>query len=100
MPMPAARMTDMHTCPMVVPPPTPHVGGPIAPPGVPVVLIGMLPSAPAPGNTSICCGPPDVIVKGSCTVLVQNRMAARCGDQTSHGGVILPPGQPTVLIGG
>jgi uncharacterized Zn-binding protein involved in type VI secretion len=27
-------------------------------------------------------------------------MAARVGDTTSHGGTILPPGAPTVLIGG
>ncbi|PLS83070.1 MAG: PaaR repeat-containing protein [Chloroflexi bacterium] len=26
--------------------------------------------------------------------------AARVGDLTTHGGVILPPGNPTVLIGG
>ena len=30
---PAARVTDMHTCPMVYPGPKPHVGGPILPPG-------------------------------------------------------------------
>ena len=42
MPQPAARVTDMHVCPMVTPglPPVPHVGGPLLPPGSPSVLIG------------------------------------------------------------
>ena len=39
---PAARITDMHTCPMFDGP-KPHVGGPILPPGKPTVLIGGLP---------------------------------------------------------
>ena len=41
---PAARITDMHTCPMVTPgvPPIPHVGGPILPAGCPTVLIAFL----------------------------------------------------------
>ena len=95
----AARVGDMHVCPMVIPPPTPHVGGPILPPGVPTVLAGGMPAAPAPGNTSVCCGPPDVIVKGSVTVLVQNRMWARMGDSLSHGGTIVM-GCPTILVGG
>ena len=98
--MPAARITDMHVCPMAVPPPTPHVGGPIGPPGVPTVLCGGVPAAPAPGNPCICTGPPDVILKGSATCLVQNRMWARIGDTTAHGGTIVGPGQVTVLIGG
>ena len=37
---PAARLTDMHTCPMVTGV-VPHVGGPILPPCEPTVLIGM-----------------------------------------------------------
>ena len=41
---PAARITDMHTCPMFDGP-KPHVGGPILPPGAPTVLIGGLPAA-------------------------------------------------------
>ena len=39
----AARVTDMHTCPMVTGV-VPHVGGPILPPGAPTVLIGGLPA--------------------------------------------------------
>ncbi len=97
---PAARLTDMHTCPLVTPglPPVPHVGGPIIGPGMPTVLIGMLPAA-AMGDMLTCVGPPDTIVKGSMTVFIGGRPAARMGDITAHGGVIIT-GFPTVLIGG
>ncbi len=97
---PAARLTDMHTCPMVTPgvPPIPHVGGPVSGPGVPNVLIGKLPAA-VMGDTLVCTGPPDVIAKGSATVMIGKRPAARMGDQTAHGGVIVL-GCPTVMIGG
>jgi uncharacterized Zn-binding protein involved in type VI secretion len=97
---PAARITDMHTCPMLTPgvPPIPHVGGPILPPGVPTVLIGNLPAA-VMGAQCMCVGPPDVILKGSATVLIQGRPAARMGDSTAHGGTIVA-GFPTVMIGG
>jgi len=44
-------------------------------------------------------GPPDVIVKGSATVLICSKPAARSGDQTGHGGAITL-GCPTVMIGG
>jgi uncharacterized Zn-binding protein involved in type VI secretion len=96
---PAARMGDMHTCPMVTPgtPPVPHVGGPILPPGCPTVLIGGQPAARVTDKCT-CVGPPDAIAKGSPTVLIGNLMAARIGDQTLHGGVITV-GLPTVLIG-
>jgi uncharacterized Zn-binding protein involved in type VI secretion len=96
---PAARITDMHTCPMVTPgvPPIPHVGGPILPAGCPTVLIGMLPAARV-GDMAVCVGPPDVIAKGSATVVIGNLPAARMGDQTAHGGVIVK-GEPTVMIG-
>ncbi|MET7030326.1 PAAR domain-containing protein [Sediminicola luteus] len=97
---PAARLTDMHTCPLVTPavPPIPHVGGPIVGPGVPNVLIGKMPAA-VMGDTLTCVGPPDVIIKGSATVMISKRPAARMGDQTAHGGVIVI-GCPNVLIGG
>jgi uncharacterized Zn-binding protein involved in type VI secretion len=94
---PAARVTDMHTCPMVTGV-VPHVGGPISPPGVPTVLIGGLPAATA-GNIAICTGPPDSIAMGSTTVLIGGSPAARIGDMTVHGGVIVA-GLPTVMIGG
>lgn len=97
---PAARLGDMHVCPMVTPglPPVPHVGGPILPPCVPTVLIGNIPAAVA-GTQCVCVGPPDVIVVGSATVLIGNKPAARMGDSTAHGGTIVG-GLPTVLIGG
>ncbi len=67
---PAARVTDMHTCPLVTGG-VPHVGGPILPPGSPTVLIGGLPAARV-GDLLTCAGPPDTII---------------------------PPGMPTVIIG-
>ncbi len=94
---PAARVSDMHTCPMVTGV-VPHVGGPILPPGCPTVLIGKLPAARATDQAT-CVGPPDVIAKGSGTVLIGKMPAARMGDSTGHGGVIIL-GCPTVLIGG
>ena len=69
--MPAARMGDMHTCPMVTPgtPPVPHVGGPILPPCMPTVLIGGMPAARM-GDMAVCVGPPDTIAMGCPTVLI------------------------------
>ncbi|MFZ6816484.1 PAAR domain-containing protein [Undibacterium sp. Rencai35W] len=97
---PAARLTDLHTCPMVTPglPPIPHVGGPIAGPGVPTVLIGKIPAA-CVGDMAVCVGPPDTIVKGSSSVMIGGRPAARLGDSTAHGGTIAL-GDFTVMIGG
>jgi len=97
---PAARLTDMHTCPMSTPgtPPVPHVGGPILPPCAPTVLVGGLPQARVT-DLATCVGPPDMIAQGAATVLVQGLPAARLGDTTVHGGVIVA-GMPTVLIGG
>ena len=85
---------------MVTPglPPIPHVGGPIAGPCVPTVLIGALPAAVV-GDMAICVGPPDSIVKGSATVMIGGRPAARMGDSTAHGGSS-GFGLPTVMIGG
>ncbi len=94
---PAARLSDMHTCPMVTGV-VPHVGGPILPPCEPTVLIGKMPAARM-GDMATCVGPPDTIAKGSATVLIGKKPAARLGDNTAHGGVIVV-GQPTVLIGG
>ena len=97
---PAARITDMHVCPMVTPglPPIPHVGGPILPPGAPTVLLGGLPAAVV-GGECVCVGPPDTIIKGSTSVLSGGQPAARMGDSTAHGGTIVL-GCPTILIGG
>jgi len=97
---PAARISDMHVCPMVTPgvPPIPHVGGPVLPPGAPTVLIGMLPAARM-GDMAVCVGPPDTIALGSMTVLISGKPAARMGDMCAHGGSIVV-GCFTVLIGG
>ena len=97
---PAARLTDLHTCPMATPgtPPVPHVGGPISGPGAPTVLVGNLPAARV-GDMAVCVGPPDSIVMGSATVLIAGVPAARMGDSTAHGGTI-SIGLPTVMIGG
>ena len=96
---PAARITDMHVCPMVTPgtPPIPHVGGPITGPGSPTVLIGGMPAA-VMGDMCTCVGPPDTIILGSTGVLIGGKPAARMGDSTAHGGTITL-GCPTVLIG-
>ena len=98
---PAARITDMHICPMqtpAFPSPIPHVGGPVTGPGVPTVLIGKIPAAVV-GDMCICTGPPDTITKGSSTVMIGGRPAARMGDTTAHGGTIAS-GCPNVMIGG
>ena len=93
---PAARVGDMHVCPMVTVL-VPHVGGPIMPPGVPTVLIGGMPAATVT-NMCTCVGPPDIIAMGSTTVLIGGLPAARMGDITAHGGTIVL-GCMSVLIG-
>ena len=94
---PAARVTDMHVCPMVTGI-VPHIGGPILPPCATTVLIGFLPAARIT-DLALCVGPPDMIVMGSTTVLIEFLPAARMGDSTVHGGVIVL-GCFTVIIGG
>ncbi|MBI1248795.1 type VI secretion protein [bacterium] len=92
---PAARITDMHTCPMTTGP-VPHVGGPIIL-GCPTVLIGGMPAARV-GDMVTCVGPPDTIAMGSPTVMIGGMPAARMGDECAHGGVIVL-GCPEVNIG-
>ena len=87
---PAARVTDQ-----IVSSATQGAPMPIIPPGVPTVLIGSMPAA-AVGDG---CGV-DTIVKGSATVMVGGKPAGRVTDTTAGGGVVMPPGEPTVLIGG
>ncbi len=91
---PAARLMDMHVCPMVTGV-VPHVGGPINI-GAPTVLIGKMPAARV-GDMCVCVGPPDTIAMGSTTVLIAGAPAARLGDTTVHGGKIVV-GLPTVMI--
>lgn len=92
---PAARLTDMHVCPMVTGV-VPHVGGPVVGPGAPNVLIGGLPAARV-GDVAACVGPPDTVLMGSFKVFIGGQPAARMGDMTAHGGSIVI-GMPTVLI--
>ena len=93
---PAARIGDMHLCP-VVEGIKPHGGGPITK-GEASVLIGYMPAARV-GDAAVCAGPTDTIATGSATVLIGNMPAARMGDSMSHGGFIVK-GCESVLIGG
>ncbi len=92
--LPAARVTDQTAHPGVV-----------TGPGVPTVLIGSLPAAVV-GDLHTCAFPPPAVhpptpfPKGSATVLIGGRPALRVGDMAGCGAPILPPGCPTVLIGG
>ena len=94
---PAARISDMHVCPMLTGV-VPHVGEPIIGPGAPTVFIAGMPAAVV-GDMVTCTGPPDSIIKGSATVMIGGKPAARLGDSTAHGGSIIL-GAPTVMIGG
>ena len=86
----AARVTDL-----IVSTATQGAPMPIVPPGTPTVLIAGL-AAAGLGDT---CGP-DAVIKGSSTVLIGGKQAARVTDSTAGGGIVMPPGAPTVLIGG
>jgi uncharacterized Zn-binding protein involved in type VI secretion len=80
---PAARMGDMHVCPMMNPgtPPPPHVGQQIIM-GSPTVLIcGQM--AARVGDPVMCSGPPDSIVAGCPTVLIGESATASAGAMTS-----------------
>lgn len=96
---PAARISDMHICPVITPgiPPVPHVGGPLLPPGSPVVFIGDLPAATL-GTRALCSGAVDTVIMGSTKVFICNTPAARMGDTCAHGGTIVT-GYPMVLLG-
>lgn len=125
---PAARMTDLvlqdaphchapiHP-PALVPTAVPHPALPLAIiKGEPTVLIGNMPAARLTDTTAPCVlpgcvpGGPGMIALGSATVLIGNMPAARVGDMTAHTacvapipspvGKVMPPGCPTVLIGG
>src|SRR5260370_42114184 len=92
---PAARIGDMHVCPMVTGL-VPHVGGPIIM-GSPNVMTGGQLQARVT-DMCTCVGPPDAIAKGSLGVITNGLCAARLSDLTVHGGSIVV-GLPTVLIG-
>jgi uncharacterized Zn-binding protein involved in type VI secretion len=93
---PAARVGDMHVCPMVTGT-VPHVGGPALPPGAVTVLIAGMPALRV-GDMLVCTGPPDTVIAGSASVVIGGMPAARMGDSTAHGGAIVV-GAPTVMIG-
>lgn len=65
--LPAARIGDLHVCPMVTGV-VPHVGGPFIL-GSPTVLVGMMPQSRVTDQL-VCVGPPDIAVMGVETVLV------------------------------
>ncbi len=92
----AARIGDMHVCPMTTGT-VPHVGGPVMNAAATVIIAG-LPAATV-GDMLTCAGPPDTIIKGSATVMIGGKPAARMGDSTAHGGSIIA-GAATVVIGG
>lgn len=94
--MPAARVGDMHVCPMVTGV-VPHVGGPVLPPGGILSLVGKMPAARV-ADIALCVGPPDVIVMGSFKVMIQKMPAARMTSLTAHGGTVVM-GFPMALIG-
>jgi uncharacterized Zn-binding protein involved in type VI secretion len=94
---PAARVGDMHVCPMSDGT-KPHVGGPILPPGAPTVMIGGLPAARMTDKAQCASPALDMIAVGSNSVLIGGKPAARITDTTAHGGQITV-GCPTVLIG-
>lgn len=88
---PAARVTDMHTCPLTDP--KPHVGGQVQPPGSTDVFIEDAPAARAApdytGEFAKCEAPtPDFLAQGSPNVFLNDKLATRRGDLTQHGGRI------------
>jgi uncharacterized Zn-binding protein involved in type VI secretion len=124
----AARVTDkvLQTAPHChapihppapVPTPVPHPALPLTLiDGCFTVMIGNMPSATLGSTTTPCMlpgcvpGGPGKVLLGSFTVLVGGKPAARVNDMTMHAscvapipsptGKILPPGCPTVMIGG
>ena len=122
---PAARLGDniiqltphCHAPIHPAPRPMPHAAMPLAIiTGSPTVMIGKRPAARVSDISRPCmlpsCVPagPGMVAKGSMTVMINGLPAARVGDMTSHLscvapipapiGEVMPPGCPTVLIGG
>ncbi|PKQ63823.1 hypothetical protein BZG02_07300 [Labilibaculum filiforme] len=92
---PIATVGSMHVCPMcsgLVP----HVGGPIAGPGAPNVLINGKPAA-LMGDMCVCVGPPDVVAQGNPSVLINGVPVVCQGDMTAHGGIVMS-GEANILI--
>ncbi|HEC83678.1 MAG: hypothetical protein DRR16_19025 [Candidatus Parabeggiatoa sp. nov. 3] len=94
---PAARLTDIHSCPKMP-------AGPITAPGEPTVLICGMPAARL--GDAVACSSPEFIASGEDTVLIGGKPAARMGDLTGGPNVcpgagpgVITTGCPTVLIG-
>lgn len=89
MPQPAARITDMHVCPMVT---LVYLQSPCwratVTAGLPTVLIAGLPAA-TQGTQAVCTGPVDMVIVGSFKVFICGKPAARMGDMCAHGGQLL-----------
>lgn len=95
----ASHITDMHVCALVTGV-VPHVGGPVTGPGAVTVLAMGLPASKVT-DVAVCVGPPDMLSMGSTTVLVTNMPWVRLAtDVTAHGGTIVGPGCPTIIVGG
>ena len=102
--------------PTPTPMPHPPIPFPILTLCVPTVMIANLPAATMGSMTGPCTVPPCVpggpgmVAKGSATVMIGGKPAARVGDLVAFSscvapipsptGKILPPGAPTVIIGG
>ncbi len=101
---PQARVFDMHICAMcAVPAPVPVPSPmPILPPCDVTVIVCKMPAARMGDMCASVTPPtPHPIAKGSATVMMSKRPAARIGmDLCAGGGVILPPGAVTVFTGG
>lgn len=86
MPGPIATIGSMHVCPMcsgIVP----HVGGPVAGPGTPNILINNKPAS-IMGDMCVCVGPPDVVVQGEASIFFNGVPVVCIGHMTAHGGAI------------
>ena len=104
--------------PAPTPTPTPHPPLPLPITGntVSSVKIGGMSAAVMGSMTQMCSlpscvpGGPGLVAKGSAKVMIGSRPAARVGDMVAFAscvapipsptGKILPPGAPTVIIGG
>lgn len=96
---PAARVGDPHTC--TTPTPAPHVGGPVQPPCSSLMLTDGRPQARASDRLTCAVPPPNFIVTGSGSCLIDGLPAARATDKTMHpppGSIVT--GSTNLLIGG
>ncbi len=95
---PVCHLEDLHVCPMVTGV-VPHFGGPIEGPGCEEVLVGEMPVS-VMGDEIVCVGPPDMVALGFPTVLAGERPVTFIGSLCEHGGIVVGPGCPDVIVGG